>query len=112
MVDNMAPLFSNVFESQTNTSATFTFTTNENSMARVVYSTNPVMFNEGDINGNGFSAIGGTVVNSSNSMSTSHSIMVPNLQPSTTYYYTVIVTDAAGNISVWGPNNTFRTKAQ
>lgn len=106
--DMSGPAFYNVIRSQTSSSATFTFTTNEGTNARVVYNTSAQMFNEGDINSNGFGAIGGNTV-SGNGMSTSHSITVSNLNSSTTYYYTVIATDAAGNVSVWGPNNTFRT---
>lgn len=108
-VDTSGPTFFNVAQTQTNGSATVSFNTNENTMARVVYSTTPLSFNEGDINSNGFGAIGGTAVNSTSGLSTSHSISIPNLQSNTTYYYTVIATDAAGNVSVVGPNNSFRT---
>lgn len=107
--DISGPAFYNVTRSQTNTSATFTFITNENTNARVVYNTSPLMFNEGDINSNGFGAIGGLSTNSYNSMATSHTVTLTNLQPNTTYYYTVIATDATGNVSVIGPNNNFRT---
>jgi peptidoglycan hydrolase-like protein with peptidoglycan-binding domain len=107
--DMSGPSFYNAIQSKTNTTATFNFNTNESATARVVYNTSPLMFNEGDMNSNGFGPIGGASVTSANGMSTSHSITVPNLQPNTTYYYTVIATDAAGNVSVWGPNNALRT---
>lgn len=107
--DVSGPAFYNVAQNQTNTSATFNFSTNENTMSRVVYSTYPLMFNEGDINSNGFGPIGGMSVNSGNGMAVSHSVTLSSLQPNTLYYYTIISSDAAGNISVVGPNNTFRT---
>ncbi len=107
--DVSGPSFYNATQTQNSNSATFSFNTNENTMARVVYNTSPVMFNEGDINGNGFGPIGGFSASSGSGMSTSHSITVPALQSNTTYYYTVIATDAAGNASVWGTNTVFRT---
>lgn len=112
MLDVSGPAFYNTTQSQTNTTATFAFNTNENTMARVVYNTSPVMFNEGDINSNGFGAIGGSATNSANGMNTSHTIMLSGLQPNTLYYTTVIATDASGNVSIWGPNATFRTNVQ
>jgi hypothetical protein len=107
--DVSGPLFFNVTQTQTNSSATLNFNTNENAITRVAYGTSPLMFNEGDINSNGFGVIGGSSINSVNGLSTSHSLTIPNLQANTTYYYTVIGTDAAGNVSVIGPNNSFRT---
>jgi peptidoglycan hydrolase-like protein with peptidoglycan-binding domain len=110
--DVSGPSLFNVSRSQGANSATFSFNTNENTIARVVYNTSPVMFNEGDINSNGFGALGGYSASSYNNMTTYHSVAIGNLQPNTLYYYTVIATDASGNISVVGPNNTFRTSAQ
>lgn len=109
MADISGPAFFNVIRSQTSNSSTFTFNTNEGTNVRVVYNTSPQMFNEGDIHSNGFGAIGGYSVSDTNGMNTSHSVTVSNLNSNTTYYYTVIATDASGNVSVWGPNNTFRT---
>jgi peptidoglycan hydrolase-like protein with peptidoglycan-binding domain len=108
-VDMTGPSFFNVVQTQTNSYATVSFNTNESTNARVVYSTSPVQFNEGDISSNGFGALTGSTVTSVSGLSTSHSITIPNLQSNTTYYYTVIATDAAGNASVVGPNNSFRT---
>ncbi len=104
-----SPSFYNVALGTGATYLTFTFNTDRATMARVVYNTSPVMFNEGDIHSNGFGAIGGFAVNSNSDMSTSHSITVPNLSSNTYYYYTVIITDTAGNVSVWGPNTLVKT---
>lgn len=109
MADVSGPAFYNVIKSQTSSSATFTFTTDERTSVRVAYNTSSQMFNEGDIYSNGFGPIGGYSVSDTSGMSTSHSVTVPNLNSNTTYYYTVIATDAAGNVSVLGPNNTFKT---
>ncbi len=107
--DTAGPSFYNVTTAVGSNYLTFAFNTNEVTMARVVYSTNPLMFNEGDINSNGFGAIGGYAVNSTAGLSTSHTITLPNLAAGTSYYYTVIATDVAGNVSVWGPNNRLMT---
>ncbi len=104
-----AAAFYNIAMSQGNTSTTFTFNTDETTTARVVYSTYRLQFNEGDINSNGFGPIGGSVVNSPNSYSQSHSITVSGLQANTIYYYTVIATDANGNASIIEPNAAYRT---
>lgn len=112
VADISGPAFFNVSKSLTANAATFTFGTNENTIARVVFNTSPLRFNEGDINSNGFGAIGGYSANSNGSMTTGHSVTITNLMPNTVYYYTIVATDASGNVSVVGPNNSFRTNAQ
>jgi len=107
--DISGPAFYNVGHSMGTNSIAFTLNTNENTSAYVVYSTSPLMFNEGDINSNGFGAIGGMTANSASGMSTSHSITLTNLNANTMYYYTIIATDATGNKSAVGPNNVLRT---
>ena len=107
--DVSGPQFSNVSQTQSPTTATFNFNTNENTVARVVYSTSPQMFSEGDMYSNGFGAMGGFSSNSLNGLSTSHTVKLTNLNSNTIYYYTVIATDAQGNVSIVGPNNAFRS---
>ena len=108
--DISAPVFYNVvMTGPTSNQVSFTFTTNENTIVRVAYSTTPLSFNEGDINSNGFGVIGGTFANGTNGLTNNHLVTIQNLSSNTTYYYTVIATDAAGNVSVYGVNNTFRT---
>ncbi len=93
----------------TNTSATFTWTTNENASGKVFYGTNPISMNEGDINSVGFGSTNGFVASNDGLVRTSQQVTIQNLQPNTIYYYVIVSTDLAGNISVVGPNNTFRT---
>lgn len=78
--------------------------------ARVVYNTSPLMFNEGDITSYGFGPLGGYSSNSISTSNMSHSVTLNNLQPGTDYYYTIIATDAVGNVSVVGPNAKFPTE--
>lgn len=108
--DVSGPQFLSLSKNIGNTSATFTWTTNENATAKMFYDTNYVRMNEGDINSVGFGAITGqTVHGSDNQLRTTQSITLSNLQPNTVYYYTPVATDANGNVSVVGPNESFRT---
>lgn len=110
MADVSGPAFYNVSMSKNSTSSTFVFNTSEMTSARVVYNTSPLMFNEGDITSYGFGPLGGYSSNSISTSNMSHSVTLNNLQPGTDYYYTIIATDAVGNVSVVGPNAKFRTE--
>jgi peptidoglycan hydrolase-like protein with peptidoglycan-binding domain len=107
--DASGPSIYSVNQSVTNNSATFGWYTNENATAKIAYNTSPLIINEGDINSVGFGAINGYNVTNDNIARTSQQVTLSGLQPNTTYYYMIISTDASGNISVVGPNNTFRT---
>lgn len=107
--DAMGPQFFSVAQTLGQTSDTFTWITNEGATSRVYYSTSPVQFNEGDITSAGFGARTGQIAVSDGTLRTSHQISLTGLLPNTTYYYTLASTDAAGNVSLFGPNNTFRT---
>lgn len=109
LADATGPAFYNASLATNSNQATIVFTTNENTTARVVYSTNRLAFNEGDINSHGFGPIGGYDANANSGLSLNHSITIPNLIPNTNYYYTVIAADQAGNVSAIGPNNILRT---
>lgn len=93
----------------TNTSASFTWTTNENASGKVFYGTSPITMNEGDINSVGFGSTNGFVASNDGLVRTSQQVTVQNLQPNTIYYYVIVSTDLTGNVSIVGPNNTFRT---
>ncbi|MFA5131778.1 MAG: peptidoglycan-binding protein [Candidatus Paceibacterota bacterium] len=107
--DVSGPALYSVAQNIGQTYNTFSWATNENASARVFYSTSPVQFNEGDITSAGFGARTGQVASTDSNFRTTHSVSVMNLQPNTIYYYTLVSTDASGNVSVFGPNNTFRT---
>jgi peptidoglycan hydrolase-like protein with peptidoglycan-binding domain len=97
----------------TGTSAVFNWTTPyENAYGRVYYSTSPLQMSEGDINSSGFAVTSGLSSSYDGVARTSQSITVVGLQPNTVYYYTVVATDQSGNVSIIGPNNTFRTAIQ
>jgi hypothetical protein len=65
--------------------------------------------NEGDINSVGFGSTNGYTATNDNLSRTSQQVTMNNLLPNTLYYYVIVSTDLAGNVSVMGPNNTFRT---
>ncbi len=99
--------------SVTSTTASFGWvTTNEAALGRVYYSTLPLQMNEGDINSVGFAITSGQAGPYDGVARTTQSSTLTGLQPNTTYYYTIVATDLAGNVSVIGPNNTFRTNVQ
>jgi hypothetical protein len=93
----------------TSTTAVFNWTTNESATGRVYYSTSPLQMNEGDINGNGFAVTSGQLGSYDGIARTSHTSTLSGLQPNTLYYYTIVGTDLNGNVSIIGPNSTFRT---
>jgi peptidoglycan hydrolase-like protein with peptidoglycan-binding domain len=97
----------------TGTSAVFNWTTPyENAYGRVYYSTTPLQMSEGDINSRGFAVTSGLSGPYDGIARTSQSISIVGLQPNTVYYYSIVATDLSGNVSVIGPNNTFRTATQ
>jgi len=107
--DVSGPWIYSVGQTIANTSATFTWSTNELASAKIFYNTSPVTMNEGNIDSSGFGSTNGLSVTNDNLARQSQQIMLTNLQPNTTYYYVVVATDLKGNVSVWNPNTTFRT---
>lgn len=108
--DISGPQLYSVTQSVNSNSATFSWNTNENATARIFYSTTPVQFNEGQADSSGFGARTGQIASNDSSLRTSHSISMTGLMSNTTYYYTLVSTDASGNVSVSAPNSTFRTQ--
>lgn len=107
--DVSGPSIYSVDVSKSNISATFNWNTNELASAKVFYNVNPITMNEGDINSVGFVSTNGSIATNDNMARTSQQVIINNLQPNTRYYYVIVSTDLAGNISVVGPNNTFVT---
>ena len=107
--DMSGPSIYSVAHTDGQTSHTFNWVTNENATARVFYDTAPVQFNEGQDDSSGFGARTGRVASTDSVTRTTHSVTLSGLMPNTLYYYTLVSTDATGNVSVDGPNNTSRT---
>lgn len=93
----------------TQNSVSFSWNTDESTTGVVYYDKSPVSFNEGDINSVGFGPRTGFTAHADTTLRNSHMVTISNLTPNTTYYYTVAARDAAGNVSVFNPNGTFRT---
>jgi peptidoglycan hydrolase-like protein with peptidoglycan-binding domain len=89
--------------------ATFNWSVNENSVAKVFYDTKPVVINEGDINSVGFGIISGSAASDDNISRTSQQVVINGLQANTVYYYMLVSKDISGNVSVSSVNNTFTT---
>lgn len=106
---SMNPIISPVSQYITPTTATFSWNTDRNTTAKVFYYTNPITMNEGDINSVGFGSTNGYIATNNGSYGTSQQVILNNLTPNTVYYYVPVATDTSGNVSVVGPNFTFRT---
>lgn len=107
--DMSGPFISSVNNAIGRNSTTFTWNTNENATGKIFYNTSPITMNEGDMRSVGFGATNGFVAVNDNLVRMSQQVTVQNLLPNTLYYYVIVSTDLAGNVSVVGPNNTFRT---
>jgi peptidoglycan hydrolase-like protein with peptidoglycan-binding domain len=107
--DVAAPYISGVSVTPSSTGAVVSWSTNEAATGRLYYSTTPIRFTEGDINSSGFAVTSGTAAAFDTTLRTSHSASVSGLTPNTTYYYLIVVTDSAGNVSISLPGATFRT---
>lgn len=105
-LDIFAPIMSRVSVQTNKNSATLSWSTDSSARAKVNYDTKPLMMSDAQMR---FTAptVSGTTKDG-DSMGTSQSITLENLSADTTYYYSVQVTDASGNVSVSWPT-TFRT---
>jgi peptidoglycan hydrolase-like protein with peptidoglycan-binding domain len=107
--DNLAPIMYSSTVNTGNNSATFSWSVNENSSARVFYDTKPVTIDEGDINSVGFRVVSGSAASDDSVVRTSQQVVITGLQANTTYYYMLVSKDTNGNVSVSNVNNTFKT---
>jgi hypothetical protein len=94
LIDTTPPIISNIVVTSTPTTATITWTTNENADSQVKY---------------GLTSVYGTTL-SNLTLVTSHSVAVTTLIPNTLYHFQIITTDAAGNATA-SADNTFLTTA-
>jgi len=93
--DTTAPVISSVSASASQTTATITWSTNENSNSKVYYGTTSSLGSE----------------RNDASMTSSHSIGLTGLNSNTTYYYKVNSCDASGNCANSSTTNSFTTQA-
>ncbi len=102
--DVAAAVISNVVVNTNRNAATVNWTTNESAHGLVYYSNVPLVTNEHPTTVD----ISGSTALTDIGSHTSQSVVIPNLQANTVYYYMVYTTDESGNISVTWPS-TFRT---
>ena len=84
-IDTTAPVISVISTDMGTSTATISWTTDEDSDSEVEYALESI------------SSTTSTITQSDSNMVTSHSIMLEDLTPETTYYYIVKSTDAGGN---------------
>ncbi len=104
---DMVPILSAPSVQYGNTSATFTWTTNEPTQGHLYYDNAPLRSDEATGPGQQ-PYVSGTYALDSGGLSTNHTVTVQNLQPNTFYYYLTRGVDSGGNMSMTWPNS-FRT---
>lgn len=104
-----APMFTSVNSTIGRDYATFTWSTDEIATARIFYDKDFVKMSWGEIDSSGLAPLSGVILNGDGQRRNTQTLTINNLQPNTTYHYILVSTDTDGNVSVWGPNNEFRT---
>lgn len=98
------PVQSAISEQHTNTTVTFSWTTNEPTQGQVYWSTLPIQSDEAT-GPRQTPYISGTLATDAGGLQTNHAVTVSNLQANTTYYYLVRSIDSAGNITMILPRS-------
>lgn len=99
-LDIFAPIISNVnVQSMNTTSSVVNWTTDTPAQGKVFYSSAPLQESDAQA---AFTApyISGSSVQSNGNYQNSQSVAVDGLTPNTMYYYVIMATDPAGNVSV------------
>ncbi len=101
--DVSAPIIMNVNVSTSTAGALqISWSTNEPSRGAVNYGqTFPTMLER--TTSGGTASVGGTLLSSGSTLSTTHTVNVQNLASNSSYYYVISATDAAGNVSFTWP---------
>ncbi len=89
------PVLSNSFAQYTNTTATITWSSDEQTTGQVNWDTQPIIANEESASGQ-TPYTSGTLTLDSGGFQTSHSVSLANLQPNTTYYYMIRARNTSG----------------
>jgi len=102
--DTSAPIVNSVATVKTGNSASISWATNEVTHGKIYYSSSPLQLREATGDGEP------TIINAVSTafapnVLSSQTVTIQNLQPNTNYYYIIVVTDAAGNISVSVPGS-------
>src|SRR3989344_3608963 len=101
------PFLSSPLVQQTNTTATFTWTTNEPTQGQVYWDT--LLLRADEATGpRQLPYVSGTLALDAGGYQTNHTVTVSNLQANTIYYYLVRGIDSVGNMSMTWPTS-FRT---
>lgn len=104
---NTVPVLSPILVQRGQTTATFSWTTNEPTIGQVYWSTSNIRADEATGPGQ-TPFVSGTLALDAGGLQTNHVITVSNLQPNMTYFYFVRSIDAGGQMSVVLPA-TFQT---
>jgi peptidoglycan hydrolase-like protein with peptidoglycan-binding domain len=98
------PVLSGVTLQRSQTSATFSWSTNEPTTGQIYWSTSPIRADEATGPGQ-TPYVSGTLALDGNGLQTSHSVTISNLQSNTLYHYFVRSIDASGDMSVILPSS-------
>ena len=102
--DVNAPSISNINVTSTGSTATVSWTTNEDTQGVLFYSVSPLSMTENTVNNPDTVSVSGTSIASANlGLRTTHSVQISGLAANTNYYYVIHATDQAGNVSVTWP---------
>jgi peptidoglycan hydrolase-like protein with peptidoglycan-binding domain len=104
---DQSPILANLAVQTTNTTATFTWTSNEQTQGQVYWSTGSIQADEAT-GPRQQPYVSGTLALDAGGLRTDHSVTVSNLQGNTTYYYLIRGVDSDGNMSM-SRENSFRT---
>lgn len=104
-----APTLSQVTKNVGRDAVTFSWNTDEPTTAKVFYDENFVQMDWGNIDSSNLRSLTGSIALGDGVLRTNNTISILGLKPNTTYHYILVATDSDGNVSVFSPNETFKT---
>ena len=99
-----SPTLSNPTVNYTNTTVTFTWSTNTPTTGQVYWSNSPLQFNEAT-GPRQQPYVSGNLALDAGGLQTVHTVTISNLQSNTTYYYLVRSVDSMGDMSMIWPSS-------